>query len=453
MRPERTCVCRDLKPLKSDVHVVIVQHPRERDKAIGTARLASLLIEGAELFVCERVAEHPALLTLLTGDGVALLYPEEGIASSLNENVQDAENEAKLPTAGMRRRTTTLSAREVKTLVVVDGTWWQAGKLLKLNAELRALPRYLIAPLAPSEYRIRREPAAHCLSTIEALALALEHLHDARKGWDAGSFRALREPFRQMVDHQIRHENERRQKLSDGGHREARKRLLRRRRFPDAFYEQHDRIVVATFEANAFPYDHPARKESGYEDELVQWSLADVANASSASCIGRPLRALGPRTGALLEIPEPLLERGVERDAMVRAWCDAVPKSAILCVWGDYGPELFKGLLQTALVSNELEKLERARQLTGRIDVRELVCRALQGRAGTLEDACARLGIVEPDTTDFSGIVMGRAARRLARLRALARYFVVEARKDALRIALLASPADAESHTHKVDEL
>ena len=67
------------------------------------------------------------------------------------------------------------------TLVVVDGTWWQARKLLKRNALLAALPQLRFTPPAPSNYRIRREPADHCVATVEALAQVLGALEEATR--------------------------------------------------------------------------------------------------------------------------------------------------------------------------------------------------------------------------------------------------------------------------------
>src|SRR6202000_769885 len=84
------------------------------------------------------------------------------------------------------------------TLVVIDGTWWKASTLFKLNPFLRALPRYSLAPSAESRYRIRREPAAHCLSTIEALSAALGVLEQRPEGVPE-----LLEAFDAMVETQV----------------------------------------------------------------------------------------------------------------------------------------------------------------------------------------------------------------------------------------------------------
>ena len=90
-----------------------------------------------------------------------------------------------------------LRGRPAATLIVLDGTWRQARKLLRLNPWLQRLPAVSFTPTHPSEYQIRKQPAAHCVSTIEALAEALRLLEPEGLPVDG-----LLEPFRAMVAQQ-----------------------------------------------------------------------------------------------------------------------------------------------------------------------------------------------------------------------------------------------------------
>ena len=68
--------------------------------------------------------------------------------------------------------------------MVLDGTWWGAKKLLKLNPALLSLPRVTL-PLGTSPgHKLRREPAAGYLSTIEAIHEALTLLEPETPGLD-----------------------------------------------------------------------------------------------------------------------------------------------------------------------------------------------------------------------------------------------------------------------------
>src|SRR5690606_14468109 len=68
------------------------------------------------------------------------------------------------------------SGAEPVRLVVPDGTWRKARKLLHVNPWLAALPRVALPPGQPSRYRLRKVPTAEALSTIEAVTCALNGL-------------------------------------------------------------------------------------------------------------------------------------------------------------------------------------------------------------------------------------------------------------------------------------
>lgn len=159
--------------------IVVLQHPRERDVAIGTARMASMCLPNSELHVGVRWVGTPTLARIL-GDPShppALLFPSA-----------DAIDIADDPPRGPI------------TLVVVDGTWGQARRVVRDNAPLAALPRYGFVAPAPSQYRIRREPDVAYMSTIEALV----HVLGALEG-DPERFRPMLAPFHAMVRTQLEH--------------------------------------------------------------------------------------------------------------------------------------------------------------------------------------------------------------------------------------------------------
>jgi DTW domain-containing protein YfiP len=62
---------------------------------------------------------------------------------------------------------------------VVDGTWISARKTMQRSANLRPLPRLSFDPPHPSRFRLRKQPEAHCLSTVEAIHHTIELLGSA----------------------------------------------------------------------------------------------------------------------------------------------------------------------------------------------------------------------------------------------------------------------------------
>src|SRR5258706_2061200 len=79
-RPSSVCYCRHLTSIATATRIVLLQHPRERDVAIGTARMASLCLPNSELHVGVDFQGSPELARALADPArpPALLYPGEG---------------------------------------------------------------------------------------------------------------------------------------------------------------------------------------------------------------------------------------------------------------------------------------------------------------------------------------------------------------------------------------
>lgn len=174
-RPLDHCLCPLIPSLDSRTRVVLLQHPSEVSHALNTARLAALGLVNAELRVGEVFDDLPALLAT-PGYRPVLLFPGE--------------------------QAQVLSAYEIADempllLIVPDGTWRKARKLLYLNPLLDALPRVTLGQVPPSRYRLRKAPEPGALSTIEAVVEALNALEGV------GRFDALCRPFDALIEGQI----------------------------------------------------------------------------------------------------------------------------------------------------------------------------------------------------------------------------------------------------------
>jgi DTW domain-containing protein YfiP len=174
LRPERFCVCAGLGPIPSRTRVVLLQHPREARLAICSAWLTRIALENAELHRGVSFEAEPRVREVVAAPGAALLFPG-GVPAAV------------------------AAAEPPRTLVVIDGTWLQAEKMLQANPAIAALPRIALAPDRPSGYReLRREPAEGHLSTIEAVALALGVLEA-----DPARFEPMARAFHRMVELQL----------------------------------------------------------------------------------------------------------------------------------------------------------------------------------------------------------------------------------------------------------
>ncbi|QXI19365.1 tRNA-uridine aminocarboxypropyltransferase [Pseudomonas hamedanensis] len=174
LRPQTHCLCKLIPRLDSRTRVLLLQHPSEVNHALNTARLAALGLTNAELIVGEVFEDLPTLLNR-PGYQARLLFPAD-----------DAQPlQAYAPTD------------EPLLLVVPDGTWRKARKLLHLNPLLAALPRVALAESCVSRYRLRKAPGPGALSTVEAIVQALQTLEAPT------SFEALLKPFEALIEGQI----------------------------------------------------------------------------------------------------------------------------------------------------------------------------------------------------------------------------------------------------------
>ncbi len=175
-RPQSHCLCSLIPRLPSRTRVVILQHPDEAGHALNTARLAHLGLSNSELLCAETFADLVQFLNDPAWHN-CLLFP--GAQAQ--------------PIAGFAA----LRSDRPLRLLVPDGTWRKARKLLYLNTEIAALPHVTLAQPGVSRYRLRKAPMAGALSTLEAIVCALTEVEAP------ADFSALLAPFEALIGGQI----------------------------------------------------------------------------------------------------------------------------------------------------------------------------------------------------------------------------------------------------------
>ncbi|GGM22624.1 tRNA-uridine aminocarboxypropyltransferase [Pseudomonas asuensis] len=174
-RPESHCLCHLVPRLSSATRILILQHPDETRHALNTARLAALGLINSELLIGEHFDD---IETHWAGYAPWLLFP--GDQARTLEQVKQKHG---------------LSGKPL--LVVPDGTWRKARKLLHLNPLVAALPRVSLPSGLSSRYRLRKAPAPGAVSTIEAIVTALNTLEPPT------CFDTLLAPFETLIERQI----------------------------------------------------------------------------------------------------------------------------------------------------------------------------------------------------------------------------------------------------------
>lgn len=173
-KPAALCVCEGVEPIDNKIALVILQHPQEQDKALGTARLTALHFTNATLKVG---LSWPSLSKLLGRPADpqrwAVLYLGSVKPAAIGRDREIVAIDRK----GIALADQNAALRGIEGVILLDGAWSQAKALWWRNPWMLKCRRIVLGPRQPSRYgSLRREPRREGLSTIEAAALLLSRL-------------------------------------------------------------------------------------------------------------------------------------------------------------------------------------------------------------------------------------------------------------------------------------
>jgi DTW domain-containing protein YfiP len=173
-KPRPLCVCEGIDRIDNKVSLIILQHPQEQDRELGTARLTALHCKDALIKIglswpsLTKILGRPtdpqrwAVLYLGSVKAAAVLPDRDIVVVGKNGDAVDRQDQA---------------LRAIEGIILLDGTWSQAKALWWRNAWMLKCKRVVLAPPRPTPYgRQRREPRSEGLSTIEAAAMLLARL-------------------------------------------------------------------------------------------------------------------------------------------------------------------------------------------------------------------------------------------------------------------------------------
>lgn len=176
----KACICNAIRRLTPSVELIILQHPSETNRPMGTARILKLSLSNSYCFVGEDFSEHQGLNQLLSDENYRhfLLYPAKD-------------------SLGHQAVAKALATKQKVRVILLDGTWKKAYKMWQLSTNLHALPSIHLPPHLQGNYRIRKAPSDNSLSTVEAGYHLLSLLEPEQ------DFSALLTAFNQMIEFQI----------------------------------------------------------------------------------------------------------------------------------------------------------------------------------------------------------------------------------------------------------
>jgi DTW domain-containing protein len=174
-KPVSLCVCNHVTPIENRIALLILQHPQEQDRALGTARLAAQHFANAALRIGlswpslskalgRQVSDASCWAVLYLGSAKAAALDPESDLVAITRKGEVADNQRAI-------------LGRIEGVVLLDGTWSQAKALWWRNPWMLKCQRVILGPHQPSRYgRLRKEPRRDGLSTIEAAGMLIARL-------------------------------------------------------------------------------------------------------------------------------------------------------------------------------------------------------------------------------------------------------------------------------------
>ncbi len=173
-KPLPLCICDSVTPIANRVELLILQHPQEQDRALGTARLTAQHFKK----VTHKIGLSWPSLSKALGRSVdpldwAILY----LGSAKVADLATERDIVAIDRKGELEESQRSILKDIEGVVLLDGTWSQAKALWWRNAWMLKCRRIILGPAEPSLYgKLRKEPRRDGLSTIEAAGMVLSRL-------------------------------------------------------------------------------------------------------------------------------------------------------------------------------------------------------------------------------------------------------------------------------------
>ncbi len=165
MQPNFCCYCEHVQKFDAKIKFVILIHPIEVKRRIATGRMSHLSLENSELIAGQDYTQNEKVNRILQNPKTQpfILYPGRQ-SLNISDMIQEPGKD------------TFFNSDQIPTLFVIDGTWATARKTMRLSENLKSVPRICFTPPGPSRFRVRKQPAENCYSTIEAIHHSIELL-------------------------------------------------------------------------------------------------------------------------------------------------------------------------------------------------------------------------------------------------------------------------------------
>jgi DTW domain-containing protein len=144
-RPKIVCLCPWLVKIQNEFSLLILRHKSEASHALNTVKILSRMLQNIRVVDGEEFDQ--SLINFKLHQPYLLFPSDESVALIKNRKAEESSR--------------------VKLLVVIDGSWRKARKILFLNPWLEQLPK--ISFKAKESHYLLRKKSAEGVSTLEAV--------------------------------------------------------------------------------------------------------------------------------------------------------------------------------------------------------------------------------------------------------------------------------------------
>ena len=186
-RPQSSCMCQYIEPLKTNTRFVILMHPKEFKRTRnGTGHFTNLSLKKCTLFVGVDFTAHQEINQMINDphNTCYVLYPHEK-SINLNEEV--------------------IGAQEKQTVIfLIDATWPCSRAMLTASPNIDALEKVSFTHTEVSGFKFKQQPKEYCLSTMESTLCVLKLLNTHQlEQIETEKLRHFLLPFKKMVRYQL----------------------------------------------------------------------------------------------------------------------------------------------------------------------------------------------------------------------------------------------------------
>ncbi|MES2934386.1 MAG: tRNA-uridine aminocarboxypropyltransferase [Pseudomonadota bacterium] len=162
LQSQFNCYCPHIVAFDPQIEFVILIHPIEVRRRIATGRMSHLCLQHSHLILGQDYSDNAQVNQLLNDPAkqAVMLYP--------------GQNSTNLSALSLAERSAPFALDKKLVIFVIDGTWATARNMVRQSRNLQDLPRVCFSLDRPSSFRVRKQPAPGCYSTIEAIHEVIE---------------------------------------------------------------------------------------------------------------------------------------------------------------------------------------------------------------------------------------------------------------------------------------